>query len=295
MCRFGTGRDVYKRDREEAMLKHILPAVSALAFLFVGTGISFAQDLMIQIQNCPQSAKAGQDLSASFQVAVTNEGKAAVKDVEVAIVMKKNALCPPPGRPAVYSPDFFDGVLLRDGRQYVSLDPGQTVTVQLYGANTIPANIPIGRTYYLCAVIAAGVKEKEGKDKGTCACCPVKIIGTESRAVVSGLAESCATRRGTVTILGSNFGSGAAKVVVLGGAGLNLDLTVISWGDNAIVARIPDDARIQDTQQYHVSIQRADHTEVLSNRQYIGICPALQLPKSPTPVQPPPPVPPFLY
>ncbi len=282
------------------MVKHILLAVSALAFLFLGTGIPFAQDLTIQIQNCPQSAKAGQDLSASFQVAVTNQGKAAVKDVEVALVLKKNALCPPPGRPAVYSPDFFDGVLLREGRQYVSVEPGQTVAVKLYGANTIPANTPIGRTYYLCAVIAAGDKEKGdkekgGKDEGNCACCPIKIIGTEDRAVVSGLAETCATKRGTVTILGRNFGSGAAKVVVLGGVGVNLDLTVISWGDTAIVAKIPDDGRIQDAQDYHVSIQRADHSEVLSNRKYITICPAQQPPKAPPSVQPPPPVPPFLF
>jgi hypothetical protein len=277
------------------MAKYILLAVSALAFLFPCTGVPLAQDLTIQIQNCPQSAKAGQDLSASFQVAVTNQGKATVKDVEVAIVLKKNALCPPPGRPAVYSPDYFDGVMLREGRQYVSVDPGQTVAVKLYGANTIPANTPIGRTYYLCAVIAAGDKAKGDKEEGNCACCPIKIIGTEDRAVVSGLVETCAAKRGTVTILGRNFGSGAAKVVVLGGAGVNLDLTVISWGDTAIVARIPDDTRIQDTQEYHISIQRADHTEVLSNRKYISICPAQQPPKAPPSVQPPPPVPPFLF
>jgi len=277
------------------MSKHILLAAIVTALLVPCTGISFAQDLTVQVLNCPRSAKAGQDLNASFQVAVTNKGKTEVKDVAVALVLKKNALCPAPDRPAVYSPDFFDGVLLRDGRHYVSVAAGQTVAIKLYGANTIPANIPIGRTYYLCAVIAGGDRHQQDNKAGTCACCPIQVVGTEAGAVITGLAQGCATKRGTLTIHGRNFGSGTAKTVVLSGAGTRMDLTVLSWGDAAIVVMIPDDAGIRDGRDYQLSIQRADHTEVLSNSKPISICP-VQLPLPvPIPVQPPPPVPPFLF
>jgi hypothetical protein len=246
--------------------------------------------------NCPRSAKAGQDLFSVFQVAVANHGAKAVKDVEVDMVLAKSAQCPRSGRAPVYSPDFFDGVLLREGRHYVSVDPGQTVTIKPHGANTIPGNTPAGRSYFICAVIAAGDREKGGNDPGQCACCPIKIIGTEDRPEITGFSETCVTRGGTVTIRGRNFGTGAAKAVVLEVDGVNLDLTVISWGDAAIVARMPDASGIRDEKVYSIGIQRGDHTDMLSNRKSIAICPATKPQKLPTPVPPiAPPVAPFLF
>lgn len=138
-------------------------------------------DLTIKITNCPKSAKAGQELGATFQVTATNHGDIAVKDVAVDIVLRKDTSCPVPAPYAVYSPNFSNGVLLKGGREHVSLNPGQTLNVKLNGTNTIPADIPSG-SYYLCAVIDAGDKVKEADEKNNCSCCPLKIAGAGEKS-----------------------------------------------------------------------------------------------------------------
>lgn len=135
-------------------------------------------DLTIKITNCPISAKAGQELGATFQVTATNHGDTPVKDVAVDIVLRKDTSCPVPAPYAIYSPNFSNGVLLKGGREHVSLNPGQTLSVKLNGTNTIPTDTPAGN-YYLCAVIDAGNKVKEDDEKNNCACCPIKITGAE--------------------------------------------------------------------------------------------------------------------
>lgn len=277
------------------MVRHVLLLVIATVLLVPGVGTSFGQGLMIQIKNCPKTVKAGQNLGSAFQVAVTNLGDVAAKDVEVALVLKKGPLCPQAGRPVVYSPNFFDGVLLRDGRQYVNLEAGQSAAVRLFGTHTIPADTPVGKTYYLCAAIIAGGQGAKPGEAGSCACCPIAVVGKEEPMVITGVTEKCAARRGTLTILGRNFGAAAAKVVVLGGMGIKRDLPVISWSDTAIAVRIPDDAGIREGGGCSISIQRADHSEVLSNSMAIVICGEKAPTGAPVPVQPLPPVPPFLF
>lgn len=273
------------------MTKTILSAVIASSFMFCFAGMPFAQELTITIMDCPRAAKAGQDLSGTFRVQVKNEGKAAVKNAQVDVVLKKDATCPAAGRPAVFSPDYFDGVLLREGRHYVSPDAGETITYRPSGANTIPLNTPVGRSYFLCAVIASGGGEKGGDKTARCACCPIKITGTEERPEISGAAETCAMKGGTATILGRNFGTGADKAAVLTVDGMTIDLAVISWGDGAITVRIPDDTRIRDGKQYQLDIRKGNRTEVLSNPRALSVCPARKPPEAPVSV--PPPVPPF--
>lgn len=277
------------------MKKCILPVVIATAMLLAGAAISFAQALTIEISNCPQSAKAGQDLLPAFQVSVTNKGDKAVKDAQINMILKKSVLCPPAGRPAVYAPDYFDGVLLRDGRQFFSVDPGQTVAIKPYGAYIIPANTPVGRSYFICAVIAAGNREKGENEPAQCACCPVKIIGVEARPEITGFADTCVARGATVTIRGRNLGTGASKTVVLEVDGMNMDLSVISWGDTAIVARVPDASGIRDGKDYNIGIQRSDHSELLSNRKSVAVCPSRKQPKSPPDYPSVSPIPPFLF
>ncbi len=275
------------------MAQRILYMVMTAVLLFAGAGVLFAQDLTVQIKNCPRSVKAGQNLDSSFRVAVTNNGAAAVKDVAVEIVLKKNTFCPVPTRHAEYSRSYFDGVLLQGGRESVSLAPGKTVAVPLHGMNTIPWDTPVGRTYYLCAVVDAGDTVKETSEENNCACCPVKVTEVEEKPQVTGYGETCIARGGTVTILGRNFGSEAGKAVFLGGSGINVNLRVISWGDSSITAAVPDDLRIQDGQRYFIGIRETGKTGWLSNTgTYIATCPRQQPGPAPRPV---PPVPPFLH
>lgn len=165
------------------MYKRVLFIYSIIFVLLVGVGSINAQqtDLIIKISNCPQSAKAGQELGSSFKVVATNRGNIEVKEVAVDIVLKKDTSCPTPTPVAVYSPNFSDGVLLKGGREHVSLKPGQTLNVKLNGTNTIPADTPSGK-YFLCAVIDAGDKVKESNEGNNCACCPLKIAGAGEKS-----------------------------------------------------------------------------------------------------------------
>lgn len=271
-----------------------LPALAtATAVLVCLTGTTWAQDLTVRIMDCPRSAKAGQELTGTFRIQVKNDGKSAVKNAKVDVVLKKDAICPPVGRPAVYAPDFFDGVLLREGRHFVSLEPGETSTFKPYGANAIPLDTPVGRNYFLCAVVTSGAVEPKGDEPGTCACSPIKIVGTETRPVIRGFSQPCGNKGGTVTLLGSDFGSGAGKTVMLSVDGMNVDLPVISWGESAITVRVPDDARIKDGKSYQVGIRKSDQAELLSNWKQVSICAIRRTPDRP--VSAPPPITPFFF
>ena len=159
----------------ERILKVVTVLFIGSVFLLVGAAPASAQqDLVVRILKCPTSAKAGQELNAGFQVDAINGGRTAVKDVAVDIVLKKDVSCPVPTPLAVYSPNYSNGVLLKGGREYVSLNSGQLLNVKLNGTNTIPTDTPAG-VYYLCAVIDAGNKIKEVNEPNNCACCPVKI------------------------------------------------------------------------------------------------------------------------
>lgn len=275
------------------MIRKITFAVTAMIFMLTLTGIPYAGDLTVQIINCPKSVKAGQGLSPALRVIVRNDGGKEVKDASVSMVLRKDSVCAPAGRAAIYSPQFFDGVLLREGRQYVSIEPGQTVTIKPYGANTIPADTPVGRNYFICAEIGSGESGKKEDEPGTCACCQIKVIGTEARPAITGFAESCVEPGGAVTILGSGFGSGADKAAVMQGDGMRRDLRVISWSDNTIAARMPDDTGIREGRVYSIVIQRADRTEILSNSKSLTVCTARK--RQQPPATPLPPVSPFLH
>lgn len=272
------------------MRNTLLAALGASTLLLCLTGGVRAQDFTVRILDCPGSAKAGQDLAGTFSIQVRNDGKAAVQNTRIDIVLKKQETCPPAGRPAVYSPDFFDGVLLREGRHYVSLEPGETSTFRPYGATTIPPDTPVGRDYFLCAAVTSG--EAGTEKSGACACCPMKISGSEARPVISGFSEPCGNRGGTVTIQGRDFGSQAGRSVVLAADGMNIELGVVSWGDGAITVRLPADARIQEGRPYQIGIRRSDQSEQLSNWKAVSVCASRKPPEAPVTV--PPPVPPFL-
>lgn len=138
------------------------------------------QDLKLKLIDCPRGAKAGQDLDAGFKVLAINEGDSGVKDIAVDIILRNDNSCAVPAPFAVYSPNYSNGVLLKGGREHVSIQPNSRTNVKLNGSNTIPSDTPSGK-YYLCAVIDAGNKVKEANEKNNCDCCLLKILGKESK------------------------------------------------------------------------------------------------------------------
>jgi minor extracellular protease Epr len=100
---------------------------------------------------------------------------------------------------------------------------------------------------------------------------PTFKVAATTAPVISGYIYPKATRalgcvrlNDDLTILGKGFGSAKGKSVALAGHGLHVDLTVRSWTNTRIVARVPKDKRIKEGQQYHARIERADHKQWLS-------------------------------
>ncbi len=131
-------------------------------------------DLTVNIRHSPRTARPGHELGSSIKIKVANHGKLDLKDVAVDIVLKKDNSCPDSMPSTEDSTHFSDGVLLKGGREHVSLKAGQKQEIKLNGTNTIPADTPPG-DYYLCAVVNAGHQIKESNKTINCACSPIKI------------------------------------------------------------------------------------------------------------------------
>lgn len=276
------------------MVRILLCLAVIMVSLFSGKPILHAQDLTIAVVNCPKTAKAGQDLKSTLRLLVANTGDTVQKAISLEIVLKNSPLCPDKGRPAAYSQKYYDGVLLRQGREFVTLEPGKSRTITPYGANTIPLDTPVGRTYYLCAVLDPENLLKETNKDNNCACCPIKIVGAEVGPVVTRLMEKCLVPGSTLTILGRNFGSISGTVTATSASGMPVNLSVSSWSDTSVVVRIPDDSRLQEGQLYTVTIIRNGESEgIATGRHNIGICPTAQ--KKATEPETPIFSPPFFY
>jgi hypothetical protein len=131
-------------------------------------------DVTVKIRNSPITARPGHELGSSFKVKVANHGKGDLTDVKIDIVLKKDNSCPVPALYTLDSTRFSNGVLLKGGREQVSLKAGQSMEIKLNGTNIIPADTPTG-DYYLCAVVDAGNQIKESNENSNCACSPIKI------------------------------------------------------------------------------------------------------------------------
>ncbi len=133
-----------------------------------------AMDLTVKIRECPKAARPGQDLGNTFKVKTINNGTTDVNNILLDLVLSKNRSCPVPTPLAEYSPNFHDRVLLKGGRQQISLKAAHREVVSLAGSNTIPADTPNG-DYFLCAIIDAGDKIKEVDEENNCDCCAIKV------------------------------------------------------------------------------------------------------------------------
>ena len=83
----------------------------------------------------------------------------------------------------------------------------------------------------------------------------------------------CVDRGGTATIYGSGFGAAQGdRLVELGGHGIGIFLTVISWSDTEIRVVVPNDPRIQFSQWYYIGLQNAEHHWITNISRNITIC-----------------------
>ncbi|MCP5103093.1 MAG: hypothetical protein GY950_06935, partial [bacterium] len=92
----------------------------------------------------------GAEMSKKVSVTIENKGTMEAKDFDIQLVLSSDLVIPV--KPAVYSENFKEDVLLKDALQKVaSVKAGETVTITLEGAVKIPDDTPVGR-YYLGAV-----------------------------------------------------------------------------------------------------------------------------------------------
>lgn len=258
-------------------------------FLLTGIPVLQAQDLSIAVVTYPKTAKAGQDLHSMIQLLVANNTENTQKNINVAIVLKKSPLCPDKGHPAAYSSRYYDGVLLKEGNIKTSLDPGETQTIKPRGALTIPWDTPVGREYYLCAIIYPESKQKR-TNKNNCACYPLQVIGSENVPQVTRVLERCVTPGNTLTIYGKYFGNDQGTSALISPSGLPVNLSVSSWSDSTVIIRIPNDSSIQEGEQYTLTIRRSGESGSLSAvRLYISVCPVEKRSPQPETIQNPPP------
>jgi hypothetical protein len=192
------------------------------------------------------------------------------------LILTSRPNCPSPASLARPSETFEEGMLLSGGRERVSFPGPGARDVILSGANRIPDGIRPG-AYYLGAVVDAGNTVAETNETNNCSFCRLEIgagqfsvvpsVTTEpaARAEITGYAETCIRKAAELTIRGNNFGSQAGKGVALGGHGIHVNLTVLSWSDGAVRVRVPDDPRIAEGRSYYTGIQTADGGRWLSN------------------------------
>lgn len=102
----------------------------------------------------------------------------------------------------------------------------------------------------------------------TIAALPPKIAGFQP-------AGACVNKGSSLSVQGSSFGSPSGRGVALGGQGIHVDLPVSSWSSASIGVTIPNDSRIQGGKWYYIGIEKADHSQWLSNiDKTITICSA---------------------
>jgi len=95
------------------------------------------------------------------------------------------------------------------------------------------------------------------------------------RPVITGYRHSgsCVVKGSTFTIVGHGFGTQTGKGVALGGHGIHVDLPVTSWTDTAIHVALPNNPQIQGGQWYYTGVEKANHSQWLSNiNRNITVC-----------------------
>jgi hypothetical protein len=135
-------------------------------------------DLAIILAHCPlPTVMAGQDLGPVLQVAAACLATQPVEGVAIDVFLTKDPNPAKHERQAGYSPQYSDGVLLKDGREMVSFPGNGLLNVPMTGALTIPADTP-GGDYYLGVAIDAAEQVAEADETNNVQYVPVRIVAS---------------------------------------------------------------------------------------------------------------------
>jgi hypothetical protein len=140
-----TKRKLDRYVAEKAKFKEAEDAVSIYEITFAEF-MDLTADMKYPIKATP-----GEELGKKVSVKVKNKGTNAAKNFNVELVLSSDNQIPV--KPAPYSENFSEDILLKDGRKSVELlNSGEDITLSFDGSIKIPADTPPGR-YYLGAVI----------------------------------------------------------------------------------------------------------------------------------------------
>ena len=130
--------------------------------------------ITVNIRHSPSTARPGHELRPLLKLSVANNGAIDFKDLTLDIILNKDNTCPVISPDEVNSTHYSNGVLLKGGREQLSIKAGQKLQIIRDGTITIPAETPTG-DYSLCAVINTSDHIKESNKMINCACSPIKI------------------------------------------------------------------------------------------------------------------------
>jgi hypothetical protein len=156
----------------------LIPVLAATTWLGAAALAHAQPDLVVRLKG-PASAAPGSDVGRQLEIVVGNAGSAPAagtlsagrKGYMIDIVLVRKTM---PAGFATFSPQYFDGVLLRGGRvsRTKDLAPGDK-TVYRTGA-VLPADTPAGR-YRLCARVDPGRVVTEPDEKNNTACIALTV------------------------------------------------------------------------------------------------------------------------
>lgn len=247
---------------------------------------SKAPDLIVTAIDAPATAAPGQSLG-TVKVTAKNIGAAMAPGTAesggsdhgymIDLVISTDTSVPMGW--ATYSPNYSEDVLLQGGRisNTPDLDPSESEALSEGGMN-LQSDVPPGY-YHLCARIDPGNKVPESNENNNLYCVrlTVKPVPSTKNPVITGYrpAGKCIPRGSAYWVVGHDFGATqGARGVALGGHGIHIDLTILSWSDTAIHVQMPNDSSIQLGQWYYNGIEKSTHDAWLSNiSENITICP----------------------
>jgi len=94
---------------------------------------------------------------------------------------------------------------------------------------------------------------------------------------ISSVSPGCVKKGGTLTVLGSNFGTQTGRAVAISGPS-HVDLQTTYWSASKITAIVPNTGQVLAGKTYSVGIERSGHAGWLSNTNIsVTICSALTI------------------
>jgi hypothetical protein len=137
-------------------------------------------DLSIEFRECPvERVFAGEELGDSFILEAKSSFGEDLSDVTVDIFLTSTTDSSFSDKYAVYSENYYDGVLLKGGRENEDFSPNQTLVVDLNGENKIPNDTPAG-FYYIAATIDAGNKIDESNERNNVDYCKIEVVNNSN-------------------------------------------------------------------------------------------------------------------